>query len=194
MVVTACPSSSKKRPPNPCPSSSKKRPPNPCPSATHPPTLHSSTAERQQLFLFFPAIKHYLRMLFLVLLRFLLPIALMVFVWLAYFFSLCYLWKHRVLHAPPAAAQGKGKAKNGLSESELQQLPTTEDIARGTECAVCLDDIEKGQVARVLPACSHAFHLQCADAWLSTRAVCPVCRIGLAKPPDSSRNHELAQE
>jgi hypothetical protein len=32
----------------------------------------------------------------------------------------------------------------------------------------------------VIPACSHAFHVQCADAWLSKRSVCPICRTSVA--------------
>ncbi|KAE8713479.1 hypothetical protein F3Y22_tig00110209pilonHSYRG00157 [Hibiscus syriacus] len=69
----------------------------------------------------------------------------------------------------------------GLSVSELEKLPqvTGKDLVLGTECAVCLDEIEPHQSARMVPGCRHGFHLQCADTWLSKRPVCPVCRAKL---------------
>ncbi|XP_058087651.1 E3 ubiquitin-protein ligase ATL23-like [Magnolia sinica] len=74
------------------------------------------------------------------------------------------------------------KDPKGLSESDLQKLPRSEGVVEGTECAVCLDEIERGQVARVLPACNHAFHVHCADTWLSKKPVCPICRSTLGIP------------
>lgn len=35
---------------------------------------------------------------------------------------------------------------------------------------------------RVLPACSHAFHSECLDPWLQSKAVCPVCRAQVEPP------------
>ncbi|KAM1223389.1 hypothetical protein ACFX2G_043372 [Malus domestica] len=52
-------------------------------------------------------------------------------------------------------------------------------MAERRECAVCLDDIEGEQPARVVPGCNHAFHLLCADTWLSKHSFCPVCRAKL---------------
>ncbi|XP_059636551.1 E3 ubiquitin-protein ligase ATL23 [Cornus florida] len=75
----------------------------------------------------------------------------------------------------------KQAAGIGLSASELEKLPriTGKDLVLGTECAVCLDEMEWDQPARLLPGCNHGFHLQCADTWLSKKSVCPVCRAKL---------------
>jgi len=63
---------------------------------------------------------------------------------------------------------------------------------------VCLEEYEAKDVVRVLPACGHAFHAPCIDAWLRQHPTCPVCRASLrakaaggggnraAPPPDYS--------
>lgn len=69
----------------------------------------------------------------------------------------------------------------GLSGEELDKLPkvTGKELVMGNDCAVCLDEIESEQPARMVPGCNHGFHLQCADTWLSKNPVCPVCRARL---------------
>ena len=106
---------------------------------------------------------------------------------------ICMLWyaELRVQPSPNAAEidveaatatgtnHGDKRSVKGLSAAELERLPGLKDggtVDVGTECAVCLDDIEMGQSARVLPECRHAFHRRCADSWLSNNAVCPLCR------------------
>ncbi|XP_042494972.1 E3 ubiquitin-protein ligase ATL23-like [Macadamia integrifolia] len=82
-------------------------------------------------------------------------------------------------HAPVSQSPEKLPEKKGLSAEELQKLPKTTaggDKLIGTECAVCLDEIESGQPGRLLPGCNHGFHLHCADAWLSKNRICPLCR------------------
>ncbi|KAJ4888834.1 E3 ubiquitin-protein ligase ATL23 [Raphanus sativus] len=81
----------------------------------------------------------------------------------------------------------------GLSVSELAKLPklTGKELAlavRSTECAVCLENIESCQSARLVPGCNHGFHQLCADTWLSNHTVCPVCRGDLA-PKVLQLNH-----
>ncbi|CAL5053162.1 unnamed protein product [Urochloa decumbens] len=44
------------------------------------------------------------------------------------------------------------------------------------ECVVCLQELEDGDVVRVLPPCRHFFHGRCIDAWLRAHSSCPVCR------------------
>ena len=51
------------------------------------------------------------------------------------------------------------------------------------ECAVCLSAMQDGDAVRALPGCRHAFHVACVDAWLCTRATCPVCRARPSLPP-----------
>ncbi|XP_059461473.1 E3 ubiquitin-protein ligase ATL23-like [Corylus avellana] len=93
---------------------------------------------------------------------------------------ICFLWyTTNRLSEPPFSV--KPVAKNGLSASELDKLPkvTGKELVLGTECAVCLDEIESRQPARLIPGCHHGFHVQCADTWLSKHPVCPVCRAEL---------------
>ncbi|GAV87695.1 zf-RING_2 domain-containing protein [Cephalotus follicularis] len=75
----------------------------------------------------------------------------------------------------------KAVAEKGLSASELDRLPkvTGKELASGTDCAVCLDEIESEQPARQVPGCNHGFHLQCVDTWLSKHSFCPLCRAKL---------------
>jgi len=53
-------------------------------------------------------------------------------------------------------------------------------VARGEDgemptCAICLDTIQRSQVARQLP-CRHTFHRDCIQPWLERRPTCPECR------------------
>lgn len=48
-------------------------------------------------------------------------------------------------------------------------------------CAICLDDFEVGTVLRTLP-CSHEFHIECLDPWLTKRSrSCPLCKHDITK-------------
>ncbi|KAJ4702189.1 putative Ring finger protein [Melia azedarach] len=80
------------------------------------------------------------------------------------------------LRLPVKSVKGEG-----MSASELDQLPkiTGKELVLGSDCAVCLDEIETEQPARLIPGCNHGFHLQCADTWLCKHSVCPVCRAKL---------------
>ncbi|CAI0410309.1 unnamed protein product [Linum tenue] len=52
----------------------------------------------------------------------------------------------------------------------------------GTEhhcCSVCLSEFRDGESLRLLPKCSHAFHLDCIDTWLRTHSTCPLCRANI---------------
>ncbi|KAG6515703.1 E3 ubiquitin-protein ligase ATL23-like [Zingiber officinale] len=100
----------------------------------------------------------------------------------------CLMWSAMLGDQPEAAAMAaEGKAGAGLSTAELDQLAAVVVGAgvgpRGQECAVCLEEIEEGQAARVLPGCRHAFHRECADRWLAEHRECPLCRTVLCPPP-----------
>ncbi|KAM7256907.1 hypothetical protein ACFE04_012648 [Oxalis oulophora] len=76
-------------------------------------------------------------------------------------------------------------ASKGLSKSELEELPRVKgkELVMGNDCAVCLDEIESEEEARIVPGCNHGFHIQCGDTWLSKRAVCPICRASVFSIP-----------
>ncbi|XP_062221210.1 probable E3 ubiquitin-protein ligase ATL45 [Phragmites australis] len=48
-----------------------------------------------------------------------------------------------------------------------------------TLCAVCLEDVQRGETVRRLPACEHLFHKECVDMWLHSHTTCPLCRCEL---------------
>nr|XP_029118885.1 RING-H2 finger protein ATL13-like [Elaeis guineensis] len=47
------------------------------------------------------------------------------------------------------------------------------------DCAVCLCEFKADDRLRLLPKCSHAFHLECIDTWLLSHSTCPLCRRNL---------------
>jgi E3 ubiquitin-protein ligase ATL4 len=64
--------------------------------------------------------------------------------------------------------------------SALAALPKS-----SPDCAVCLSPFSPDAELRLLPACRHAFHAACVDAWLRTTPSCPLCRaaVSLTHPP-----------
>lgn len=85
------------------------------------------------------------------------------------------------LYAMFIPAEGRVK---GASEEFLQCLPK-HIVTQGNRvdasgdvicCAICLQELEEGAIARTLQSCKHTFHLNCVDQWLVKRVICPVCR------------------
>ncbi|KAL0845393.1 hypothetical protein Bca101_018639 [Brassica carinata] len=56
----------------------------------------------------------------------------------------------------------------------------------GVECAICLNEFEDEETLRWMPPCSHTFHANCIDVWLSSWPTCPVCRASLSLKPGES--------
>ncbi|XAR63330.1 hypothetical protein NMG60_11023235 [Bertholletia excelsa] len=88
------------------------------------------------------------------------------------------------------------QSSNGLEEALVRSIAvfryTKEDrLIEGTECAVCLGEFREGEGLRLLPNCTHAFHLPCIDTWLKSHSNCPLCRSdvlsGQSLPPPPSR-------
>uniref|UniRef100_A0A7N0TZC7 RING-type domain-containing protein n=1 Tax=Kalanchoe fedtschenkoi TaxID=63787 RepID=A0A7N0TZC7_KALFE len=73
----------------------------------------------------------------------------------------------------------------GLSGLELEKLPKIKgrELARASDCCICLSSVEQDDSARSLPGCGHSFHLECIDAWLVRWPVCPLCRFNLKPKP-----------
>uniref|UniRef100_A0A8C4VXF9 RING-type domain-containing protein n=1 Tax=Gopherus evgoodei TaxID=1825980 RepID=A0A8C4VXF9_9SAUR len=71
------------------------------------------------------------------------------------------------------------KRRNPLREEQGKE-PSTSMFNRGakyTECAICLEMYEKGDMLKIL-SCSHAYHGKCIDLWLLTQTrnkTCPLC-------------------
>lgn len=68
----------------------------------------------------------------------------------------------------------------GLTPFELSSLPVVffrqDSCKDGLECAICLSELVKGDKARLLPKCSHSFHVECIDMWFQSHSTCPICR------------------
>lgn len=72
---------------------------------------------------------------------------------------------------------------SGLDQSLIETLPIFyyKDIIMGGfkepfDCAVCLCAFSDSDVLRLLPLCSHTFHIHCIDTWLLSNSTCPLCR------------------
>jgi len=51
----------------------------------------------------------------------------------------------------------------------------TADASQGNECALCLDEYEKGDEVVTLP-CTHFFHVDCVRPWFAKSVLCPLCQ------------------
>ncbi|KAG6532694.1 RING-H2 finger protein ATL13-like [Zingiber officinale] len=72
----------------------------------------------------------------------------------------------------------------GVDQSFIDALPVFQyksiaGVKDPFDCAVCLCEFEADDKLRLLPKCSHAFHVQCIDAWLLSHSTCPLCRASL---------------
>ncbi|VAI94060.1 unnamed protein product [Triticum turgidum subsp. durum] len=80
-------------------------------------------------------------------------------------------------HSPPPP--------KGLKKKAIDALPTVSfagisspipGACSSSECAICLAEFTEGEGLRVIPRCSHHFHVAYVEAWLRTCATCPSCR------------------
>ncbi|KDP21324.1 hypothetical protein JCGZ_21795 [Jatropha curcas] len=76
---------------------------------------------------------------------------------------------------------------SGLDQAFIDALPVFlyEEIMGLKEpfdCAVCLCEFSEKDNLRLLPSCSHAFHIDCIDTWLLSNSTCPLCRGTLYTP------------
>ncbi|KAI4300375.1 hypothetical protein L6164_033761 [Bauhinia variegata] len=74
--------------------------------------------------------------------------------------------------------------KNGVDQEILDKIPILSystkkpEIFRlhRSECAICLGELQDGELVRLLPPCKHAFHISCIDGWFTAHSDCPICR------------------
>jgi len=71
----------------------------------------------------------------------------------------------------------------GASMEQIGMLPvfTLSDGSKYLQesCLICCETYQKADVLRQMQ-CMHAYHRQCIDQWLMTKAVCPVCKTAMS--------------
>ncbi|XP_078150741.1 E3 ubiquitin-protein ligase ATL31-like [Carex rostrata] len=95
-----------------------------------------------------------------------------------------------------ANAMARSRRQRGLDAAVLETFPIMvysevkeHKIGKGSlECAVCLCEFKDDENIRLLPKCSHVFHTDCIDEWLSSHVTCPVCRCVLTPDPNQPSN------
>lgn len=70
---------------------------------------------------------------------------------------------------------------SGLDQALIESLPVflyreIVGLKEPFDCAVCLSEFAPVDKLRLLPLCSHAFHVDCIDTWLLSNSSCPLCR------------------
>lgn len=91
------------------------------------------------------------------------------------------------------------RAELGLKKELREMLPIViykESFSiRDAQCSVCLADYQAEDKLQQIPACGHAFHMDCIDHWLTTHTTCPLCRLSLLAPAKaSSELSDIQQE
>ncbi|GKV23475.1 hypothetical protein SLEP1_g33191 [Rubroshorea leprosula] len=95
----------------------------------------------------------------------------------------------------------------GLPQSVVDSITVfkygkDEGLIDGTDCSVCLSEFQEDESLRLLPKCSHAFHIPCIDTWLRSHKNCPLCRapvvcdaiVDRASVSESHVNHSGSSE
>ncbi|KAK7276837.1 hypothetical protein RIF29_17983 [Crotalaria pallida] len=70
----------------------------------------------------------------------------------------------------------KGMTQNFIQKLPSQHYNSSEMLKLDNNCSICLQDLEDGELVRILPKCIHLFHLECIDKWLVCKGSCPMCR------------------
>lgn len=86
---------------------------------------------------------------------------------------------------------------SGLEPVAVAAIPTMKfsheafSSIEDAQCSICLGEYQEKEVLRIMPKCSHNFHLSCIDEWLRKQSTCPVCRITLQSidSPEISTEH-----
>ncbi|OIS95938.1 PREDICTED: RING-H2 finger protein ATL52-like [Nicotiana attenuata] len=78
----------------------------------------------------------------------------------------------------------------GLSQEIIDSITVfkykkDESLIEGSDCSVCLTEFEEDESLRLLPKCSHAFHIPCIDTWLRSHKNCPLCRAPIVSNMDN---------
>lgn len=85
--------------------------------------------------------------------------------------------EHRRVLAPCAAPREVHAAIQTVSLGEPELLK----LKQASHCVICCVDFKAEEVLASLPGCSHLFHSDCVQRWLSRASTCPLCRENLVE-------------
>ncbi|KAK2355718.1 RING-H2 finger protein ATL47 [Trifolium repens] len=82
---------------------------------------------------------------------------------------------------------------SGLDQAVINTLPIFSykdllGLKEPFDCAVCLCEFSEQEKLRLVPMCSHAFHMNCLDTWLLSNSTCPLCRANISNSSFSLEN------
>ncbi|KAJ6370289.1 hypothetical protein OIU76_028543 [Salix suchowensis] len=77
-----------------------------------------------------------------------------------------------------------------ISSITVCKYKNGDGLVEGTECSVCLNDFRDDETLRLLPKCSHAFHIPCIDTWLRSHTNCPLCRAPIVTNTDEASSSQ----
>ncbi|XP_020094394.1 RING-H2 finger protein ATL1-like [Ananas comosus] len=93
---------------------------------------------------------------------------------------------------PHPAAEPRGLDPYVISILPIVKFAPPSAATVQDQCAICLAELRGDDALKLLPACSHAFHIDCADTWLQSSTSCPLCRTNVTAPfkhPTGRRLH-----
>jgi E3 ubiquitin-protein ligase RNF38/44 len=62
-------------------------------------------------------------------------------------------------------------------------------------CTICLNEFHAEEKLRLLPNCSHDFHIDCIDTWLQSNTSCPLCRVSITNLiPHQKQTHGITSD
>ena len=85
-----------------------------------------------------------------------------------------------VLKSFPTKVYNKQHDRNSVSSNS---------VSNSEVCSICLEELADGETLRELP-CSHLYHMECVDKWLTTKSSqCPLCKQDTT-PPEIAEKRE----
>ncbi|XP_050208840.1 RING-H2 finger protein ATL54-like [Mercurialis annua] len=79
-----------------------------------------------------------------------------------------------------------GLERSVIDSISVFKFKKSDGLVDGTECSVCLSEFQDDESLRLLPKCSHAFHIPCIDTWLRSHTNCPLCRAPIVSSSAST--------